>query len=291
MTYEAIQPPQRSRLQRGDISLNINHWGDPKQEKLFLCHGWMDTGMSWQFVVDNLQRDWHVIAPDWRGFGASDWPQGGYWFADYYADFEAILDHFCPDQAASVVGHSMGGKITSQYAGMRPERIKQLINVEGFGMPSAEPEQIVSRYGKWLDSLKQPPLLRDYPDFDALALKLQKTSPKLRDDRAAFIARCWGEETDVDGETRISLRADPRHKAPNPVPYHRDDAVHIWGNTQARTLWVAAEDTLFSNFLNSQREAGESYRPDKEIVMTGSGHMLHLEQPEALAALIEDFLD
>jgi pimeloyl-ACP methyl ester carboxylesterase len=185
----------------------------------------------------------------------------------------------------------MGGKITSQYAGMRPDRIAQLINIEGFGMPSLEPKQIISRYGKWLDSLQTPSQLRDYDDFAALEAKLIKASPKLTADRAEFIARCWGEEVDIDGSTRIRLRADPRHKDPNPVPYHREDALAIWNNTTAKTLWVAAEGTMFSSFLFGLREAGESYRPDKEILLTGSGHMLHLEQPEKIGELIEDFFD
>jgi pimeloyl-ACP methyl ester carboxylesterase len=289
MTYLPTKPVRTSQVRRGDLSLRINEWGNWGAPKLFLCHGWMDTGLSWQFVADALSNDWHVIAPDWRGFGGSGRPEGGYWFADYYADFEAILNHFSPDQAASVVGHSMGGKIISQYAGLRPDRIAQLINIEGFGMPSLEPKQIISRYGKWLDSLQTPSQLRDYDDFDALAAKLAKGNPKLAPDRAAFIARCWGEEVDINGSTRIRLRADPRHKSPNPVPYHREDALHIWQNTTAKTLWVSAEGTMFSKFLFGLREAGEEYRPDKEILLSGSGHMLHLEQPEQVARLIEDF--
>ncbi|MFT5063521.1 MAG: pimeloyl-ACP methyl ester carboxylesterase [Gammaproteobacteria bacterium] len=85
------------------------------------------------------------------------------------------------------------------------------------------------------------------------------------------------------------MRADPRHKSPNPVPYHREDALHIWQKTTAKTLWVSAEGTMFSKFLFALREAGEEYRPDKEILLSGSGHMLHLEQPEQVARLIEDF--
>lgn len=289
MTYQPVKPVTTSRIQRGDVTLNVNQWGNPKHPKLFMCHGWMDTGLSWQFVVDSLAKDWHVIAPDWRGFGGSDHPQGGYWFPDYYADLEAILDHFSPDQAASLVGHSMGGKITTQYAGMRPERVKQLVNIEGFGIPSHSPEEALSRYGKWLDSFKKPSRLRDYDDFESLATKLVKNNPQLSADRAAFIARCWGEEVEVDGNTVVRLRADPRHKDLNPVPYHREDVIHIWENTSAKSLWIAAEETMFSNFLFRLREAGESYRPDQEVLLSGSGHMLHLEQPEKLAELIEEF--
>ena len=67
----------------------MRHWGDEDAPKLFMVHGWMDISASYQFIVDAMKRDWHVIAPDLRGFGQSEWAVGGYWFPDYLADLEA----------------------------------------------------------------------------------------------------------------------------------------------------------------------------------------------------------
>ena len=83
-----------------------------------MLHGWMDVGASFQFLVDALVRDWFVIAPDWRGFGRSEWCPDGYWFFDYLADLEALLDHYSPGEPACVVGHSLGG--CSGSAGIAP---------------------------------------------------------------------------------------------------------------------------------------------------------------------------
>ena len=55
-------------------------WGDARAPKLFLLHGWMDVGASFQFLVDALAGDWHAIAPDLRGYGRSEWQPQGYWF-------------------------------------------------------------------------------------------------------------------------------------------------------------------------------------------------------------------
>ena len=96
-----------------DIRLCVRHWGDADAPKLFMIHGWMDISASFQFVVDALTRDWHVIAPDMRGFGHSAWAQGGYWFPDYLADLEALLDHYSPDAPVRLLGHSLGGNVTS----------------------------------------------------------------------------------------------------------------------------------------------------------------------------------
>ena len=77
---------------------------------IFMLHGWMDMGASFQFVVDNLKGDWHVIAPDMRGFGLTTGPKtDAYWFSDYMADLDALLHHYSPHAPINLIGHSMGG--------------------------------------------------------------------------------------------------------------------------------------------------------------------------------------
>ena len=86
-------------------------WGRPQAPPLLFLHGWMDVGASFQFLVDALAGDWYAIAPDLRGFGRSAWQAQGYWFFDYVADLEALLDRFVHDQPARLIGHSLGGNI------------------------------------------------------------------------------------------------------------------------------------------------------------------------------------
>src|SRR5262245_17917980 len=105
---------------------HVRTWGAPDAPKLILLHGWMDVSASFQFVIDCFKRDWYVIAPDFRGFGLSDWTREGYWFPDYYADIERILDLYHPEGPANIVGHSMGGVIAGMYSGIRPERVARL---------------------------------------------------------------------------------------------------------------------------------------------------------------------
>src|SRR5206468_1119167 len=76
------------------LRYQVRTWGDARAPKLFMLHGWMDVSASFQFVVDELRHDWHVIAPDWRGFGLSEWTRAGYWFPDYIADLDLLLEHF-----------------------------------------------------------------------------------------------------------------------------------------------------------------------------------------------------
>ena len=128
---------------------HIRHWGREGAPKIFMVHGWMDVSASFQFVVDALQGDWHVIAPDWRGFGLTERPRvDTYWFVDYLGDLDAILRHYQPDSPVNLLGHSMGGNVVGLYAGARPERIRRLVNLEGFGMPATQPDEAPGRYVK-----------------------------------------------------------------------------------------------------------------------------------------------
>jgi pimeloyl-ACP methyl ester carboxylesterase len=68
---------------------------------LVLLHGWCDVSASWQFVVDALAGDWRVVAPDWRGFGLSEWNNDVYWFPDYIADLDALLQRYSPEESGA----------------------------------------------------------------------------------------------------------------------------------------------------------------------------------------------
>lgn len=288
--------PSRSEfLTIRGLRCHVRHWGREGAPKLFMMHGWMDVGASFQFVVDALKGDWHVIAPDWRGFGLSQRSgQDTYWFPDYLADLDAILRHYSPDQAVYLLGHSMGGNIVGLYAGARPERICKLINLEGAGLKGAKPEQAPGRFAKWMDSLLEQPDMRTYPTQAAVAARLQKTNPRLSDDKAAFLAQHWSAQNDA-GEWEIL--GDPVHKQAGPLPYHVDDVMACWQAITAPVLWVEADQTNMWDWMGAkpagrvelERRLGHLRDVTCKIVYD-AGHMLHHDQPEALAEMIEEFL-
>src|SRR5688572_7079884 len=140
-----------------NVKYHVLVWGEPGPEKvpLVMVHGWKDVAASYQFVVDALAQDHYVIAPDWRGYGLTEAPGAdNYWFPDYLADLDFLLDHYSPDAPVHLVGHSLGGNIAMLYAGSRPARIRRLVNLEGFGMGATRPAQAPRRYAKWMDELK-----------------------------------------------------------------------------------------------------------------------------------------
>ncbi|TFW36148.1 alpha/beta fold hydrolase [Massilia horti] len=291
-----MQKPSRSEfLSVRGLSTHVRHWGREGAPKIFMLHGWMDVAASFQFVVDALEKDWHVIAHDWRGFGLTDRAKADtYWFPDYMGDLEAILDHYAPGEAVNLLGHSMGGNIACLYAGVRPARIGKLINLEGFGLPVTNPEQAPGRFAQWLDALTQPPAMRGYASLDEVAARLQKTNPRLSNEKAAFLAAHWSAPNEA-GEWMIL--GDPAHKMTSPLLYHSEEVLACWRRITAPVLWVEAEDTNMWRWMGPKEQAraeidrrlGHLARVTPKM-MPDAGHMLHHDQPELLAQMIEDFL-
>lgn len=281
----------------------VLQWGEAsalgtEPPPLVLLHGWMDVGASFQFLVDELQAlegaARRVLAPDWRGFGLTRGPvQDSYWFPDYLGDLDGLLDALCPGQAVDLLGHSMGGNVAMSYAGLRPSRIRRLVNLEGFGLPRTKPQDAPARLVQWLDSLKTPASLPVYDDLPAVAARLMKTNPRLPADRAHWLARQWASPLD-DGRWR--LLGDPAHKRPNPVLYQADEALALWASIQAPLLWVEAEATEAEAWWRGRYTLAEFHQRLSVVpkvrreVLAGCGHMLHHDQPAALAALLAGFL-
>ncbi len=273
---------------------HVRTWGDPSARKLILLHGWMDVSASFQFLVDALASEWQVFAPDWRGFGLSEWPHEGYWFADYVADLDGLVRALVPDGAVDIAGHSLGGNVALMYAGVRPGRVRNVVSLDGFGIPGEGPEVAPVKFTAWLDALEDPPALAPYRNIASVADRLQKNNRRLPRDKAEFLASHWGEVL-PDGTVR--LRADPRHKLPFPNVYRLEEIFAIWHRITAPALWIAADDSAIPRWLAGDRDpAAEIERrmahvPGARIItIADAGHMLHHDQPEAVAHALETFL-
>ena len=302
-----VQRPSRSafvpiRLHRYHVRL----WGDPAAKPLVLVHGWMDVAASYQFMVDALSPAFFegrfIIAPDWRGFGQSTGPAcDHYSFADYLGDLEFLLDHYAGERPVDLVGHSMGGNIAMMYAGVRPGRIRRLVNLEGFGMPATRPEQAPVRYAKWLDEIKAlqrgESALKTYPDLAAVAARLMKTNRRLAVDKADWLARQWSEErVQADGGTRREILGDAAHRIVSAQLFRVEEMRALYARIAAPTLMVEAGDDSLSQWWQGRFTLAEFHQRLAAVanlrreVIPDAGHMLHHDQPRALAALLESFL-
>lgn len=298
--YQVKRIPHSEFVPIRNLTYHVLVWGQPAPDKtpLVLVHGWMDVAASYQFVVDALSHDHYVIAPDWRGYGQTT--AGGadnFWFPDYLADLDFLLDHYAPGAQVNLVGHSMGGNVAMLYAGVRPERIRRLVNLEGFGMPATQPEEAPGRYVKWMDELKKLHLgemdLKAYDSAAGVARRLMRTNPRLGTDKANWLALHWAREN-IQGKWQIL--GDPAHKIPNAELYRLDEVLAIYARISMPVLAVEASDNSLDLWwkgkltLAQHRERLKAV-PQAEIVcIENAGHMMHHDQPGILAQLIERFI-
>lgn len=291
----AIKPSRSEFVNIRGLRYHVRHWGHAQGPVIVMLHGWMDVSATFQFLVDAMQRDAHVIAPDWRGFGQTEWARGGYWFPDYLADLDALLAHYAPDAPVDLLGHSLGANVAGIYAGVRHERVRRLMLLEGFGMLATTPSQAPQRFSQWLDELQDPPFLRSYATRQDVASRLQKNNKRLTDARAEFLSTHWAAE---NAEGEWALQADPRHRLSNPILYRLDEVLACWQTVQAPVLWVdAADSELMPRFGGPAQADAEIARRKANLPKVTSlrvqdaGHMLHHDQPEEIAKAIDAFLE
>jgi pimeloyl-ACP methyl ester carboxylesterase len=294
MAYRMLRQPRHERLRVRGLDMHLTRWGPERSDSeppVFLLHGWLDCGATFQFMVDALRRDRPLVALDWRGFGRSEWPQQGYWFPDYLGDLDAVLDRLSPGLPASLVGHSMGGNIVCSYAGLCPERVRCAVNLEGFGLARVASEQAPGRLRKWLGQLKTPLEPKVYASFEELAAIIRFRYPRFSAAQAAFVAEAWGR---LDAQGRVQLAADPRHHWVSPVPYRREETEACWREVRSPLLMLIGEMSDMPAKLGSDGTASalRAIVPHVEIAhVAGAGHMLHIDRPDLVAPLVEAFLD
>ena len=298
--YQVKNISRTSFIRLRQLNYHVREWGTPRpgQLPLFMVHGWMDVSASFQFVVDAMQQDRHIIAPDWRGFGLTDVGEvDTFWYPDYLADLDALVDHFQPEGHIDLLGHSMGGTVVSMYAGARPERIRRLINLEGFGLAATKPTQAPGRYAKWLNEVKAARQgemnLRSYPDSEAVAQRLIKTNSRLSLDKAQWLAQHWSQQNS-NGEWEIL--GHPAHKVINPYLFRVEEMLAIYQSISAPVLNVEASQNDLEKWWQGKYKLEEFHERLKHIkdiqsvTIQDAGHMMHHDQPFELAQHIEAFL-
>lgn len=316
--YQAIRTSSSRFLTIREQRYHVRRWGEyrPGSVPLVLLHGWMDVSASFQFVVDALSQQRFIIAPDWRGFGLTrplgagqdptDYGPVDHYVspAEYLADLDFLLDALDAElgrdsgAAIDLVGHSMGGNTAMIYAGVRPQRVRRLVNLEGFGLPATRPAQAARRYANWIDQLKALErgelALQQYDSLDGVAQRLIKTNPRLDAAKAHWLAQHWSARNEAG---RWQILGDAAHKVVSALLYRADEAQAIWRCIQAPTLMVeASDDSLARWFKQGEYTLDEFHQrltavPDcRRARVEDAGHMLHHDQPAAVAQLIEEFL-
>jgi pimeloyl-ACP methyl ester carboxylesterase len=263
---------------------HLLEWGDGERVVLLL-HGFLEHAHVWELIGPRLaDAGLHVYALDWRGHGDSEWVgAGGYYhFADYVADLDGIVRAL--GGRAALVAHSMGGNAALLYAGTAPERVTALVSIEGLGPPDAKPADAPERYAQWLADLERA-AARARLSFTmaATVARLRDRYPRMSEHALRLLAE---HGTRADGEQRV-WKFDPLHQTRSPQPYYTAQARAFWQRIACPMLYIEGDDSWVRLLDLDARLAVLRAR---RVVIQGSAHHPHLEQPDALASVLIEFL-
>lgn len=249
-----------------------------------LVHGFLDLAYGWHEVAERLAARAHVIAPDLRGHGDSDWiGAGGYYhFLDYVADLDEVIARLAGPRLV-VVGHSMGGSVASYWTGTRPARAAALALLEGLGPPDQSDAELTGRTAQWIDAWRKARgRAKPMSSVADAAARLRKHDPLLGEALANKLAAAGTRTTDAG----LVWKHDPLHLTMGPYPFRRDHAAQYWRRIACPVLIVDGAQTMM-NLPDAERAARRAHFANhRHVTLPGAAHMMQRHQPAALANLL-----
>lgn len=247
-----------------------------------LClHGWLDNCASFAPFADRVD-DLNLIAIDLPGHGLSDpIPSATCQYLDHVA---CVLElaHTQGWTQFQLVGHSLGGALSSLIAGIHPEKVSSLVLIDAIGPLSAKPRhtrETIARYLRAYLANESPPVYRS--KLQAVKARVQ-LADILFDTAEQLVERDLHE---VPGG--YTWRSDPRLRYPFSLVYTEEQVLEFLRNITAPTLFVHAERTALHESYYPARWAAV---PNLQRVTLAGGHHLHMENPDLVAKAVHDFL-
>lgn len=275
-----------------NLRYQVRSWGEDGGAPLVLLHGARDTSITFQFLVDLLKRPRRILAPDWRGHGKTDWTRQSYWFHEFVADLDAVLDAVSPSGPVDLVGHSLGGNVAAIYAGLRPERVRRLVSLDGLGPLTTFLPLDVPKIMRSLLSQRHPrPRGPGYASAEDMAERLRRANPRLAADKSLFLA-AHSSMTTEDG--RLHWLFDPSFRVSVPSFASVEDWGACWSGVTAPVLWIASSDRREGGPLFSPEEVERRMRYFRDVrleIIPETSHNIQHDDPASAVRLIERFLD
>lgn len=274
------------------LRLHYADWGNRDAPPLILQHGGRDHARSWDWVAEDLAKDWHVIAPDLRGHGDSAWaPDGNYEMNAFVYDFAQLIHTLGYDEV-TIVAHSMGGNIATRFTGLYPQKVRKLVNIEGLGpSPKVLAERAAAGYAnlfrQWIDDRRKAAgrVPRRYPTIEAAFARMKEENSFLTDEQARHLT-IHGASRNEDGTW--SWKFDPYLNIwPfSELPQELTD--ELWRAVSCPVLLLCGADSWASNPEKDGRAA--VFRDAQVIEFENAGHWLHHDQFDRFMREVRAFL-
>ena len=291
MTGEMEGPTSRSYVSQR-LRLHYVDWGNPGAPPLLLLHGARDHCRAWDWVATRLRRDWHVIAPDLRGHGDSQWsPDASYTMAGYIYDLAQLI-HQQRLAPVTIIAHSLGGNVALRTAGTYPEQVARLVVIEGLGpSPKILAERahltVAERMRAWIDERRALAgrLPRRYATFEDALWRMSQENKSLSPEQARHLTQ-HGVTQNEDGT--YGWKFDNYVRTWPPYDMTQDEIHSLWAAITCPTLLVYGAASWASNPAEDGR--AKHFRKVRVALMEGAGHWVHHDRLDAFMQVVGDFL-
>jgi len=280
--------PESRFYESQGLRLHYADWGNEAAPPLILIHGGRDHCRSWDAMARALQPHFHVLAPDLRGHGESDWTKGGsYALTEYVYDLTRFVQAIGAPQV-TLIGHSMGGMVSVIYSGSFPDKVSALVVLDGVTVsPHATKRPAHERIARWvgqLDALhdRTP---RRYPTLEQAAAQMIAHNKRLSRELALHLAT-HGARQNADGT--YSWKFDPYQRTMAPHRLWAEDHIELWSRISCPTLLLFAEESSLG--ATRANEVAGYFQKSRTETISGAGHWLQHDKPDEVLSLIRTFL-
>lgn len=288
MSIELIGPTSHYYYSQR-LKLHYVDWGNAAKPPLLLIHGGRDHCRNWDWVAREMRADWHVIAPDLRGHGDSQWAIGGtYALIDYTLDVAQLLDAL-QVFPITIIGHSLGGAIGLQYAGTFPSRVRRVVAIEGLGPPPHllrdTPAHL--RMQQWIAEMQALAgrHAHRYATLAEAVARMREANPHLSPEQAEHLT-VYGVNRNEDGT--YTWKFDNYVRAASPYLFNLGDARVLWGQITAPALLVRGTESWASDPQTDGRAS--AFLDGTAVNIEKAGHWVHHDQLAEFLRVTREFL-
>jgi pimeloyl-ACP methyl ester carboxylesterase len=271
------------------LKLHYVDWGNPGCPLLVLVHGGRDHCRNWDWVALDLRNHFHIIAPDLRGHGDSDWAVGGnYSMIDYVLDLTQLM-RAVASEPATLIGHSLGGSIVLQYSGVYPSSVKQVVSIEGMGPPPHMIQETPAhaRMENWIGQMQvlARRKVREYSSIEEALGRMREANPHLSQEQALHLT-VWGVRRNENGT--YSWKFDNYVHATSPYVFNTRDAHEIWGRITCPTLLIRGAESWAGDWVKDGRFS--AFRNAQTHTVEKAGHWVHHDELGVFLKTVRRFL-
>jgi len=273
------------------LKLHYLDWGNDVAPHMLLIHGIHDHCHNWDWVAQTLANRYHIVAPDQRGHGDSEWATGSnYNHLDHVYDIEQLV-HQENLEPVHIIAHSLGGTLASLYAGIYPEKIASLTIIEGVGGLHhwfQDPERTQDKLRGWISNTRELAgrTARKYRTLEEAFQRMQKSNPHLDEDKARHLT-IHGSNRNEDGT--YSWKFDNYTHTRAVYDFSWEHMTELWQEITCPVLLVNGTEGYA--YRIGQNDTERYFNNATVTNVKGAGHWVHHDQLEEFLRITSEFLD